>query len=79
MDSAAKTTSAPKPVRAILYGGPESIPDETRVQLVSPLEEKVKLPYRGGYEHFERIAVIDTSDALEEITFHWKMRTEIAE
>jgi hypothetical protein len=79
MDSTAKTTSTVKSVRAILYGGPESIPNETRVQLVSPLEEKIKLPHYGGYEHFERIAAIDTSGTLEGITFHWTMRTEIAE
>ena len=79
MDSAAKTTSTVKPVRAILHGGPESIPNETRVQLVSPLEEKIKLPHYGGYEHFERIAVIDTNGILEEITFNWTMRTEMAE
>jgi hypothetical protein len=79
MDSTAKTTATVKPVRAILHGGPESIPNETRVQLVSPLEEKIKLPHYGGYEHFERIAVIDTSGILEEITFNWTMRTEMAE
>ena len=79
MDSTAKTASTVKPVRAVLHGGPENIPNETRVQLVSPLEEKIKLPHYGGYEHFERISVIDTSGILEEITFHWTMRTEMAE
>lgn len=79
MDSTAKSTSAVKSVRAVLDGGPESIPNETRVQLVSPLEEKIKLPHCGGYEHFERLAAIDSSGLLEEITFHWTMRTEIAE
>jgi len=80
MGSTAKTTtSAVTSVRAILHGGPESIPNETRVQLVSPLEEKIKLPHYGGYEHFERISAIDTSGILEEITFHWTMRTELAE
>ncbi|MGD0602061.1 MAG: DUF5988 family protein [Streptosporangiaceae bacterium] len=79
MDSTAKTTSTINPVRAILHGGPQSIPNETRVQLVSPLDEKIKLPHYGGYEHFERIAAIDTSGILEEIAFHWTMRTELAE
>jgi hypothetical protein len=79
MDITAMATSTVEPVRAILHGGPESIPNETRVQLVSPLEEKIKLPHYGGYEHFERIAAIDTSGILEGITFHWTMRTEIAE
>jgi uncharacterized protein DUF5988 len=77
--TAKTTTSAVKSVRAILHGGPESIPTDIRVQLVSPLEEKIKLPHYGGYEHFERITTIDNSGILEEITFHWTMRTEIAE
>jgi hypothetical protein len=77
MDSTTKTTSTAESVRAILHGGPETIPNETRVQLVSPLEEKIKLPHYGGYEHFERLAAI--SDISDEIGFHWTMRTEIAE
>jgi hypothetical protein len=79
MDSAAKTTSTVKLVQAILRGGPESIRNETRTQLVSPLEEKIKLPHYGGYEHFERIAANDTGGIPEKITFYWTMRTEIAE
>ena len=79
MGSTAKTTSTVNPVRALLHGGPVNIPSETRVQLVSPLEEKIKLLHYGGYEHFERIVAIDTGGILEEITFHWTMRTELAE
>jgi hypothetical protein len=79
MDGIAETTSTVKPVRAILDGGPESIPSETRIQLVSPLEEKIKLPHYGGYEHFQRISAIDGSGVPEEITYHWTMRTEMAE
>ena len=75
----AVTTSAAKSVRAILHGGPESIPNETRVQLVSPHDEKIKLPHYGGYEHFERTAMLDASDISEEIVFRWTMRTELAE
>jgi hypothetical protein len=79
MDNATKVTSTVKFVRAILYGGPEGIPNETRVQLVSPLDEKIKLPHYGGYEHFERTAVLDAGGSSEEIVFRWTMRTEIAE
>lgn len=42
------------PVQAILEGGPATIPHASRVRAVSPLDEKVKLPHYGGYEHFER-------------------------
>jgi Family of unknown function (DUF5988) len=64
-------------IRAILEGGPESIPDTSRVQLVSRHEEKIKLPHYGGYEHFERAGLFG-GDAME-IIFRWTARTELAE
>jgi Family of unknown function (DUF5988) len=79
MGDTAETTSIMKSIRAILHGGPESIPNETRVQLVSPLDEKIKLPHYGGYEHFERIVAVDARHIPEEIAFLWTMRTEMAE
>lgn len=79
MNDSTATTSTVKSVRAILHGGPESIPNETRVQLVGPLDEKVKLPHYGGYEHFERTAALDVNGISEEIVFRWTMRTEMAE
>jgi hypothetical protein len=74
-----ETASIVKSVRATLHGGPESIPDEKRVQLVSPLDDKIKLPHYGGYEHFERITDLTTSDTSGEVTFCWTTRTEVAE
>jgi hypothetical protein len=74
---AANSTVAP--LRALLHGGPESIPDESRVQLVGPLDDKIKLPHYGGYEHFERIGSLDVIGVPEEIIFRWTMRTEMAE
>ena len=79
MESTTETTPTVKPVRAILHGGPESIPDESRVQIVSPRIEKIKIPHFGGYEHFERIAAVDASGVPVEIIFRWTMRTEMAE
>lgn len=79
MDDVTQITAPVNSVRAILLGGPLTIPDEKRVQLVSPLDEKVKLPHYGGYEHFERIAAFDASAIAAEIAFYWTMRTEIAE
>jgi hypothetical protein len=64
-------------IRAILEGGPESIPDTSRIQLVGPHEEKIKLPHYGGYEHFERVSLFG-GDATE-IIFRWTTRTELAE
>jgi hypothetical protein len=79
MADTTETTPTVMSVRAILRGGPESIPNESRVQLVSPLDEKIKLLHYGGYEHFERIPAINASGVPEEIIFRWKMRTEMAE
>jgi hypothetical protein len=79
MSDATEATSRVRSVRAILHGGPESIPNETRIQLVSPLDEKIKLPHYGGYEHFERITALDASGISEEIIFRWTTRTEMAE
>jgi hypothetical protein len=79
MGDTTETTSILKSIRAILHGGPESISNETRVQLVGPLDEKIKLPHYGGYEHFERIVSVDARHIPEEIAFHWTTRTEMAE
>jgi hypothetical protein len=73
------TTSTSNSVRAILEGGPESIPDASRIQLVSPLDLKIKLPHYGGYEHFERAGWLDESTSDQHLVFRWTMRTELAE
>jgi hypothetical protein len=56
-----------------LEGGPDTFPEELRMAEVSPLEQTVKVPHRGGYEHFRRGA--DTGETV----FHWTGRTRIAE
>jgi hypothetical protein len=66
-------------VQAILEGGPATIPNTSRRQVVSPLEEKVKLPHYGGYEHFERTGSLVEDTSCREIIFRWSMRTELAE
>jgi Family of unknown function (DUF5988) len=79
MDDITATTSTVNSVRAILHGGPDNIPNETRVRLVSSLAEKIKLPHYGGYEHFERTTMLDPNGISEEIVFRWTTRTEVAE
>jgi hypothetical protein len=64
---------------AILEGGPESIPAAQRMQEVGPLDEKIKLPYHGGYEHFERVGWPEESTAAQHLVYRWTMRTEVAE
>jgi Family of unknown function (DUF5988) len=72
-------TSISASVRAILEGGPASIPTALRIQAVSPLEEKIKLPHYGGYEHFERTGWLDEDTSPQDLIFRWTMRTEVAE
>jgi Family of unknown function (DUF5988) len=66
-------------VQALLEGGPSTISNASRVQVVSPLDEKVKLPHYGGYEHFERTASLVEDTSCRQIIFRWTMRTELAE
>lgn len=66
-------------VRAILVGGPASLPAGSRIQTVSHHSDKIKIAHRGGYEHFERQGSPDDAGIPEEIQFHWTMRTNVAE
>lgn len=72
-------TAAPDAIRAVLEGGPESIPEGLRVQAASPLDDKIKLPHYGGYEHFERVTWHDQDSPGQHVRFRWTMRTEVAE
>jgi Family of unknown function (DUF5988) len=66
-------------IQAALEGGPATIPKASRLQTVNPLEEKVKLPHHGGYEHFERTGSLVEDTSCQQIIFRWSMRTEMAE
>jgi hypothetical protein len=66
-------------LRAILVGGPTSLPAGSRIQAVSHGSDKIKVEHRGGYEHFERQGAPDAAGVPEEIQFHWTMRTNVAE
>lgn len=61
--------------KAVLEGGPKTLQKESRSLLIDPNEKKIKVPHRGGYEHFER-----TDETIQdELVFLWKTRTEVAE
>ncbi|GAA2008362.1 DUF5988 family protein [Catenulispora subtropica] len=75
---ATKQTANETLVRAILVGGPSSLPEMHRIQSVSPLKDKIKVVHQGGYEHFERRSC-GGDHGPEEIHFHWTMRTKVAE
>jgi Family of unknown function (DUF5988) len=84
MEGIIKAASNGTSVRAILVGGPASLPEISRIQTVSPLSDKIKVAHQGGYEHFERRTEPDepalSHAALSEaIEFYWTMRTKAAE
>jgi hypothetical protein len=65
-------------VLAMLEGGPTTIPQALRTQTVTLYDEKVKLPYYGGYEHFERTSEYDDTFP-QKVIYRWIRRTELAE
>lgn len=68
-------------VPAILEGGPTDLPEDLRTRRVVRTDRKVKIPHRGGYEHFELVPRHDGEDADDHApaVFRWTMRTKIAE
>ena len=63
-------------ILAVLEGGPKTLSDIARTQIVSALTEKIKIPHYGGYEHFERTDEVGDNS---HIIFRWSTRTEVAE
>ena len=64
-------------VEAMLEGGPASMPVELRAHRVQPDEEKIKVSFYGGHEHFERVP--DSGAAGAPVVFRWTGRTRLAE
>jgi hypothetical protein len=80
--------SSDTPLDVQLEGGPADIPASLRTQRITNIEHRVKIPHRGGYEHFERTVATEVPPAAGEssdsaniapVVFHWTMRTKIAE
>lgn len=65
--------------RVLLVGGPEYLPDTVRVQEVDDLEEKVKLAYGAGYEHFSNSGEVSLVDGEYLPVFRWCGKTKVAE
>ncbi|GAA2657372.1 DUF5988 family protein [Paractinoplanes durhamensis] len=70
-------TSAVRLVEAVLEGGPANLPNELRTHHVLHTDEKIKVPYLDGYEHFECASVTDTGGTP--VVFRWTGRTRVAE
>ena len=64
-------------VDAVLTGGPDDIPPGLRETRIPTDREKIKIPHRGGYEHFERDAGVPADPTR--LVFRWTGRTAIAE
>ena len=61
-------------IHVVLVGGPSDLPDHVRALRDPVDEDKIKLPHRDGYEHFER-QEMSSGPAV----FAWTGRTRIAE
>jgi hypothetical protein len=68
-------------VSALLQGGPTSFPEKLRLQRVNARNWKIKVPHRGGYEHFERVdeAGDHGESSTGQVRFRWTTRTKLAE
>lgn len=79
MTESDNTITSPVLREVILEGGPAGLPTEARVRRVPGDCPTVKIPYLGGYEHFERPPEVPADDGREPVVFRWTMRTRIAE
>ncbi|MEU2723968.1 DUF5988 family protein [Streptomyces smyrnaeus] len=63
-------------IDVLLEGGPAGMPNAVQAERSTVVDRKLKIPYCGGYEHFELVG--DSGD-LSRVIFRWTMRTRIAE
>ncbi|KWX08843.1 hypothetical protein TR74_13085, partial [Carbonactinospora thermoautotrophica] len=60
-------------------GGPADLPEQARRVRVVDLGQELKLPHRGGYEHFRPTGEHREIEGRRLAVFRWSDRTEIAE
>ncbi|MFJ8013333.1 DUF5988 family protein [Streptomyces sp. NPDC096339] len=65
------------PNKAVLEGGPEDLPERS-VPVPTPGED-LKIPHRGGYEHFRSTSRTQDGPEGRQPVYEWWERTEIAE
>jgi uncharacterized protein DUF5988 len=63
-------------IDAVLEGGPADLPASMRRRLAHRSDEKIKVRWGTGHEHFERTE--EANEASSKI-FRWTGRTKIAE
>ncbi|WP_411144729.1 DUF5988 family protein [Streptomyces sp. x-80] len=64
-----------KETRAVLEGGPEDLPD--RIVSVTTPGLDVKIPFRGGYEHFRATTRHRETAEGHLPVYEWWERTEL--
>ena len=77
MDELDQPTTTHATIRAVLQGGPVDLPDAVRFRQEALEGPYLKVPYRAGYEHFERDP--DPGQAGSPAIYRWVARTMIAE
>jgi hypothetical protein len=63
-------------IEAWLDGGPSEFPLAARLCITPSGTTKIKVPYLGGYEHFEQVPA---ASGHTPVVFRWTMRTKVAE
>ncbi|WP_449061914.1 DUF5988 family protein [Planomonospora algeriensis] len=67
-------------MNVFLLGGPLDFPEAARFRRLDRADEKVKVPYRSGYEHFERTEEhYHLEGDCQGLIYRWTTRTRIAE
>lgn len=66
-------------LRIVLTGGPDQLHEGGCVKEVDNLDDKVKISFASGYEHFSHSGEVTEVDGDFLPVFHWCEKTRIAE
>ncbi|WP_341720704.1 DUF5988 family protein [Micromonospora sp. FIMYZ51] len=75
-DGGGTATADPDEFDVVLEGGPADLPDALRRRRVTGTTDRIKVMFRGGYEHFHRDISVP---ATVPVVYRWAGRTRIAE
>ncbi|MEV5435922.1 DUF5988 family protein [Streptomyces sp. NPDC052682] len=63
--------------KALLNGGPADL--SGKVVPITPPGQELKIPHRGGYEHYRVTTRHEETEEGEVTVYRWWERTEVAE
>ncbi len=66
-------------LKIVLVGGPERVTEAGVVPEIHGLDQKVKVAFGSGYEHFAHNGEFQVVEGESRPVFHWCGRTKIAE